>query len=136
MLGTLFVDCLGARRHYIWYRVRLAESTCSGFLVFPDRIRVSILIPEGPEECEWLLASYYAGDAAADPAFEAERKRSFAGSELARLEDDRVCEAVQSARRSPAFNRRFYSPFWESLLYSFNRMVLDDLERGGDRETS
>jgi hypothetical protein len=36
---------------------------------------------------------------------------------------------IQGARRSPVFCKRFYSPFWESMLYSFNRRVLDDLER-------
>lgn len=99
------------------------------FLVFPTRMRVSILIPNGPDECEWLIATFYADGAATDPACKADREASLAASIMARLEDDRVCEAVQRARRSPVFRRRFYSPFWEGMLYSFNNRILDDLER-------
>jgi len=101
-----------------------------GFLVFPSRIRVSILIPNGPADCEWLLASFYNDGAAIDPAYKEERERGFAASALARVEDDRICEWVQRARHSPVPAKIFYSPFWESLLHSFNRLVLDDLERG------
>ena len=101
-----------------------------GFLVFPSRIRVSILIPNGPADCEWLLASFYNDGAAIDPAYKEERESGFAASALARVEDDRICEWVQRARHSPAPAKIFYSPFWESLLHSFNRLVLDDLERG------
>jgi len=100
-----------------------------GLLVFPSRIRVSILIPNGPEDCEWLLASFYNDGAASDPAYKQDRERGFAGSALARVEDDRICEWVQRARRSPVPAKTFYSPFWEGMLYSFNRQVLDDLER-------
>jgi hypothetical protein len=100
-----------------------------GFLVFPTRIRVSILIPNGPADCEWLLGSFYAEGAATDPACKSEREAGFAGSALARVEDDRICELVQRARRSPVPAKTFYSPFWEGMLYSFNRRVLDDLER-------
>lgn len=100
-----------------------------GVLVFPTHIRVSILIPNGPEDCEWLLASFFNDGAATEPAFREDRERGFAGSALARVEDDRICELVQRARRSPAPAKAFYSPFWEGMLYSFNRRVLDDLER-------
>jgi phenylpropionate dioxygenase-like ring-hydroxylating dioxygenase large terminal subunit len=98
-------------------------------LVFPTRVRPSILIPNGPDACEWLLATFYADGAATDPAFRTERDATLTASAAARIEDDRVCEAVQLARRSPVFRKRFYSPFWDSMLYSFNRRVLDDLER-------
>jgi choline monooxygenase len=99
------------------------------FLVFPTRVRPSILIPHGPDDCEWLLATFYADGAATDPARRRERDATLAASAAARVEDDRVCEAVQRARRSPVFRKRFYSPFWETMLYSFNRRVLDDLDR-------
>lgn len=100
-----------------------------GFLVFPTRIRVSILIANGPDDCEWLLASFYSDGAATDPAYREEREKGFAGSALARVEDDRICELVQRARRSPVPAKSFYSPFWEGMLYGFNRRVLDDLEQ-------
>ncbi len=100
-----------------------------GFLVFPTRIRVSILIPNGPADCEWLLGSFYSDGAASDPDYKAEREAGFAGSALARVEDDRICEWVQRARCSPVPAKTFYSPFWEGMPYSFNRLILDDLER-------
>ena len=99
------------------------------FLLFPTRVRPSILIPHGPDDCEWLLATFYADGAATDSTLRTERDRAFSMTTAARLEDDRVCEAVQRARSSPVFRKRFYSPFWENMLYSFNRRVLDDLER-------
>lgn len=100
-----------------------------GFLVFPTRVRISILIPNGPADCEWLLASYYNDGAATDPALKPEREKSFSSSHQARVEDDWICEWVQRARTSPVRAKSFYSPFWEGMLYSFNRMVLDDLEK-------
>ena len=102
-----------------------------GFLVFPSRVRVSILIPNAPDDCEWLLASFYNDGAATGPTYQRDRQSTFSGSALARVEDDRVCEDVQRARHSPVFQKRFYSPFWEGMLYSFNRMILDDLESNG-----
>jgi choline monooxygenase len=99
------------------------------FLVFPTRVRPSILVPHGPDDCEWLLATFYVGDAATDPAWRKERDATFAASAAARTEDDRVCEAVQRARRSPVFREHFYSPFWDNMVLSFNRRILDDLER-------
>jgi len=100
------------------------------FLVFPTRVRVSILIPHGPDACDWLLATFYSDGAATDPVWRKERDATMTASIAARLEDDAVCEAVQRARRSPVFRKRFYSPFWENMLYSFNQRILDELERG------
>jgi choline monooxygenase len=98
-------------------------------LVFPTRVRPSILIPHCPDHCDWLLATFYTDGAATDPSLKDERDEAFRMSTAARTEDDRVCEAVQRARRSPVSRKRFYSPFWDTMLYSFNRRVLEDLER-------
>jgi len=99
------------------------------FLAFPTHVRVSILAPDDAGNSRWLMASYYADGSARDPAFKAMRQRSLAGSARARVEDDRVCEAVQRARGSPAYRSLFYSPFWDQMHYDFNKMVLNDLER-------
>ena len=100
-----------------------------GFLAFPTHIRVSILVPNGPDDCEWLLAGFFTDGTATDPALRKDRLTGFSSSHLARVEDDRICEEIQRARHSPAFRRRFYSSFWETMLYDFNRRVLDDLDR-------
>jgi phenylpropionate dioxygenase-like ring-hydroxylating dioxygenase large terminal subunit len=100
-------------------------------LVFPTHWRARILVPRDAEHSQWLIASYYDGGAARDPAYLAMRQKSIAGSIKARDEDDGVCELVQRARRSPAHRAHFYSPFWDRMHYDFNRMVLGDLEGGG-----
>ncbi|HTV30831.1 MAG TPA: SRPBCC family protein [Xanthobacteraceae bacterium] len=99
------------------------------FLAFPTHVRISILAPEDAGNTQWLIASYYADGSAQDPAYKEMRQRSIDGSVRARIEDDRVCEAVQRARRSPAYRSLFYSPFWDQMHYDFNKMVLNDLER-------
>jgi len=100
------------------------------FLAFPTHVRVGILVPEDVGNSRWLIASYYPDGSARDPAYQPMRARSFEGSARARVEDDRVCEAVQRARRSPAYRSHFYSPYWDQMHYDFNNMVLNDLERG------
>ena len=101
----------------------------STFLVFPTHVRISILVPEDAGNSQWLIASYYAEGSARDPAYQEMRRQSIEGSARARVEDDRVCEAVQRARRSPAYRSHFYSPYWDQMHYDFNKMVLNDLER-------
>jgi hypothetical protein len=98
-------------------------------LVFPTHVRISVLLPEDAGNSQWLMASYYAEGSARGPAYKEMRQRSVQGSTRARVEDDRVCEAVQRGRRSPAYRSLFYSPFWDPMHYDFNKMVLDDLER-------
>jgi hypothetical protein len=99
------------------------------FLVFPTHVRISILIPEDASNTQWMIASYYADGSARDPKCKEMREKSINGSAHARGEDDRVCEAVQRARCSPAHRSHFYSPFWDQMHYDFNKMVLNDLER-------
>jgi choline monooxygenase len=101
----------------------------STFLAFPTHVRMRILIPESAGNSQWLMASYYADGSAGDPRYLEMRNKSVAGSCRAGLEDDAVCEAVQRARRSPAYSSHYYSPFWDKMHYDFNIMVLDDLER-------
>jgi choline monooxygenase len=98
------------------------------FLAFPTHVRISILVPQDAGNTQWLIASYYADGSARDPSYKEMRQRSIDGSLRARVEDDRVCEAVQQARRSPAYRSLFYSPFWDQMHYDFNKMVLSDLE--------
>jgi choline monooxygenase len=99
------------------------------FLVFPTHVRISVLLPEDAGHSQWLIASYYGAGSARDPAYKEMRQRSIAATTRARIEDDRVCEAVQRARRSPAHHSHFYSPFWDQMHHDFNKIVLNDLER-------
>jgi hypothetical protein len=46
------------------------------------------------------------------------------------IEDGRIAEAVQKARKSPVYEQKFYAPFWDGMHHYFNNLVLDDLEGG------
>ena len=117
------------------YILNIYPNLC--LLVFPTRVRIGILVPKSAESSEWLIASYFAGEAATRSEFRDLREQAQAASLEAQREDDVICEAVQRARRSPAHRRFIYSPFWETMHHDFNNMILDDLERpepGADRD--
>ena len=42
----------------------------------------------------------------------------------ARAEDNAICESVQRARRSPAFESQFFNPFWDKPHYVLTQMFL------------
>jgi choline monooxygenase len=111
------------------YILNIYPNLC--FLVFPTRIRIGILVPKSSDNSEWLIASYFAAEAANSLEFRELREQSQAASLKAQREDDAICEAVQRARRSPAHRNFIYSPFWEAMHHDFNNMVLDDLEQPG-----
>jgi hypothetical protein len=69
----------------------------STLFVFPPHWRARVLAPQDAEHSQWVIASYYDGGAARDPAYLAMRQKSTAGSIKARDEDDGVCELVQRA---------------------------------------
>ena len=59
-----------------------------------------------------------------------DRQRALRAGIRARKEDNRICESVQRARRSPAVNSQFYSPFWDAMHYTLSNLILDKLEEG------
>ena len=69
-------------------------------------------------------------DGATDPAHLKDRQRALRAGLLARREDNRICESVQRARRSPAVDRQFYSPFRDAMHYTLSNLILDKLEEG------
>ena len=95
-----------------------------------DTARIALFLPNGPEEGTQVVATYFDRDGATDPAHLKDRQRALRAGILARKEDNRICESVQRARRSPAVDSQFYSPFWDAMHYTLSNLILDKLEEG------
>jgi hypothetical protein len=98
--------------------------------VLGDAARISIFLPQGPEHGTQIVATLFDKDGATDSALADERKQSAHKGILARKEDNIICESIQRARHSSAFNSQFYSPFWDAMHYTLSNLVLDRLEQG------
>ena len=94
----------------------------------PTYVEVTCLLPDGPGRVFERQAILYHKDVASDPAFAKLRRFMSGVFDGASAEDGRICEAVQGARKSPVFDQKFYSPFWDELHYRLNKRILDDLE--------
>lgn len=95
-----------------------------------DTARIAIFLPDGPERGTQVVATFFDRDGAVDPALLKDRQRALRAGILAREEDNRICESVQRARRSPAVESQFYSPFWDAMHYTLSNLILDKLEEG------
>ncbi|NKC00663.1 MAG: Rieske 2Fe-2S domain-containing protein [Pseudomonadales bacterium] len=92
-------------------------------------IEVGFALPDGPEETNQRMIYLYEKEVAESPDARELRTLVAEGFASAAQEDARICEAVQLARRSPVFNQKFYSPFWDQMHYEFSNWVLADLEQ-------
>ena len=90
-----------------------------------EHMLVAMVLPLAPGCCEVSTAYFFEPSAAADPMVGT--MRELYGQAV--REDTRVLEAVQKARRSPAFSSQFYSPAWDTLHHQMNQLILDDLEK-------
>lgn len=95
-----------------------------------DTARIALFLPDGPEHGTQVVATFFDRDGAEDPAHLKDRQRALRAGLLARREDNRICESVQRARRSPAVDSQFYSPFWDAMHYTLSNLILDKLEEG------
>jgi hypothetical protein len=93
----------------------------------PEYIEVGLALAIGPELTRDRRIYLMQKDAATDPASGRERRELVEMYRAASLEDAKICEAVQKARRSPVYSQRFYSPFWDELHYQFTQLVVRDL---------
>ncbi len=99
------------------------------FGVMPQMIHLIIALPAGPGRTRTVRAQFYEPNAARSEAEAEERVLVQVGMSEAGVEDARISEAVQRARRSPAFDQAYYSPFWDVMHHAFSQRVLDSLER-------
>ncbi|WMP19427.1 aromatic ring-hydroxylating oxygenase subunit alpha [Thiothrix lacustris] len=98
------------------------------FAAFPYFIHFIIALPVSAGQTLTLRAQLYDAASAANPDYLEERLGILADFQQAGQEDGRITEAVQKARRSPAFEQQFYAPFWDRMHYNFSNQVLDVLE--------
>jgi len=97
--------------------------------VFPTFIHLIIALPVSAGQTRTLRAQFYAPEAAADADCLEDRLVVMADFQQAGLEDGRITEAVQQARKSPVCQQQFYSPFWDNMHYTFSNIVLSALEQ-------
>ena len=98
--------------------------------VLADTARISIFLPHGPGAGTQVVATIFHRDGARDPALARDRMQAAKKGILARREDNAICESIQRARQTTAFDSQFYSPFWDSMHYTLSNLILDRLERG------
>ena len=94
--------------------------------------RMTLFLPEKVDRCTEMIATYYRGDSAVDPALFDARKVAARGGVIAREEDNIICESIQRARCSPAFDTHPYSPFWDKPHYLLSNLITEKLERALD----
>ncbi len=97
--------------------------------VFRTFFHLIISLPDGPGRTHTHRAQFYRTIAASDTATLQARIEAAKELNMGGIEDGRITEAVQKARKSPAFESQYYSQFWDEMHYRFTQMVLDDLER-------
>ena len=90
-------------------------------------IKVNIAIPVSAGETRLLHLRFYRPEALADPRFQTEEHAIQNLFDVIHGEDRVAIEAVQQARRSPAFSQHPYAPFWDILHHYFNQLVMRDL---------
>lgn len=96
--------------------------------MFRTLIHLIISLPDGPGRTHTQRAQFYRKEAATSSAYLEARIETANEFRGAGIEDGRITEAVQKARRSPAFQSQYYSQFWDQMHYQFTQLVLDQLE--------
>ena len=96
--------------------------------VLGNAARIALFLPTGPESGQQMVVTLFDRDGATDPELIQDRIQSTRAGILARKEDNRICESIQRARHSPAFDSQFYSPFWDAMHYTLTNLILDRLE--------
>jgi len=91
-------------------------------------IEIAYVLPNGPSEVSSKALYHYRGDVAVSPEVLGLREMAADFFKEAFLEDARIAEAVQKARKSHVYSQKFYAPFWDTMHHYFTNMILDDLE--------
>lgn len=91
-------------------------------------IEIALLLPQGAEKVEQKAIYHYHNDVATDKELLEVRDMIAGGFAGAFMEDGRITEAVQKARRSPVYQQKFYAPFWDGMHHHLNKLIIDDLD--------
>lgn len=102
-------------------------------VVMPIRLnmfRLNICLPERPGVTRLLHCSFVHPTVATGTEFKVFHRSLVERFHNAYQEDKVAIEAVQAARRSPAFTQHFYAPFWDVQHHHFNQLVMERLVPG------
>lgn len=97
------------------------------FSFAPTHIEIAYALPDGPDHVSVRQTILYHKEVAKSASALKMRRLLSGAFDGASIEDGRIVEAVHAARRSPAFGQKFYSPFWDTLHYEFNKLIIEDL---------
>jgi choline monooxygenase len=92
--------------------------------VLGDHARMTFMLPDGPELCTQYVATFFDQSVASTEETAGDRQTAWRLGVKARAEDNKICESIQRARRSPAFNSQFFNTFWDTPHYVLTRMLL------------
>ena len=95
--------------------------------VLNQYMRMTVFLPISADTCTQSIATLYRGESATDPELVEARVVAARGGAVAREEDNAICESIQRARSSPAFDRHFYSPFWDRPHYTLTNFIANKL---------
>lgn len=104
-----------------------------------EHLHLAIVEPLAPDRTRLRLAFFFVGDAATDPARQAEREavidrrigpsRSPKGRDGIRNQDIAIWEGQQIARGSPVADDVKFAATWESNIHYFQNLLLDVMQR-------
>jgi choline monooxygenase len=92
--------------------------------VLGDHARIAFMLPDGPELCTQYVATFFDQSVAAAKETTKDRQAALRLGVQARAEDNKICESIQRARRSPAINSQFFNTFWDTPHYVLTQMLL------------
>ena len=94
----------------------------------PQLVSMLVARPLGAARTE-LREANYLNHGAAERSRYADLCAAIHGiNKVVSTEDGAMVAGVQQARKSPAYDQVFYSPFWDTLHYEFSNLVLDALD--------
>ena len=96
--------------------------------IFPNQMAVWELIPISPEKTIERIHVYLIGEAATSEQFDEGRQKVFDTWHGLNEEDIGVIERMQQGRHSPGFDGGTLSPFWDSAIQHYARLMLDSLK--------
>ena len=91
-------------------------------------IETGIVLPKGPNKIESNVCYHFQRKVATSEEALPARKAVAEGFYGAAMEDARIAEAIQKARKSPVYKQKFYAPFWDAMHHYLNQLILTDLE--------
>lgn len=97
------------------------------FSVAPNFAEIGLVLPDSAESCYDRRIYLLPRTSATDPTKGEDREKIIGLFAGAQAEDGAICEAVQKARRSPAYREHYYAPFWDRLHHRFSQLLAEDL---------